>query len=237
MKSDFRQGCKDGMPIAIGYLAVSFGLGIMMAAGGLSAASGTIMSLTNLTSAGEFAGVRIFLAGGTIAELILTQIIINLRYSLMSLSLSQKLSPEMTTWKRMIVAFGNTDEIFAVAMAHHKQLTFRYLLGLELFPMIGWTGGTLLGCVSTGLMPENVRIAMSVALYGMFIAIVVPVARKAKNVLFVSLLAITISCVLYYVPAFSFLSDGIGIILSTTIAAGVGALLFPIEQREEGEEK
>lgn len=230
---DFKQGLKDGIPIALGYLSVSFSLGIMVLAQELTVFQGAVMSATNVTSAGEFAGLKIIAAGGTIAEVILTQLIINLRYALMSLSLSQKLSDEMKWWQRLIVAFANTDEIFAVAMSRQKSLTFTYMLGLQILPVIGWVAGTILGGVAASLMPHTLSVAMGVALYGMFIAIVIPEAKKSKPVLIVSEIAIVISCLLYYVTALSFISDGIGIIISTVIAATIGAVLFPVSNTEK----
>ena len=152
-KSEFRNGLKDGIPIALGYFAVSFSLGISMVAAGISSVEGAVMSLTNLTSAGEFAGIRIIAVGGTLLEMILTQFIINLRYSLMSLSLTQKLDGSVTFWKKLIIAFGNTDEIFAVAMNHQKSLTLPYMVGLQSLPIVGWTLGTFLGAVASNLMP------------------------------------------------------------------------------------
>jgi predicted branched-subunit amino acid permease len=232
-KQDFFQGLRDGIPIALGYLSVSFSFGILALAAGLSVFQGALMSLSNVTSAGQFAGLKIIAASGTILEVILTQFIINLRYALMSLSLSQKLSDEVTGWQRLVIAFANTDEIFAVAMAHQKSLTFSYMLGLQILPVAGWTLGTVLGSVAAGLMPTAVSTAMSVALYGMFIAIVLPVAKKSRPVLLVAALAIVISCCLYYIPALGFISDGIGIILVTVLAAGVGAALFPVKKEED----
>jgi predicted branched-subunit amino acid permease len=233
-KKELGQGIRDGVPIALGYLSVSFSLGIMVSAGGLSVFQGALMSITNVTSAGEFAGLKIIVSGGTLLEIILTQLIINLRYALMSLSLSQKLSEHVKWWQRLVIAFANTDEIFAVAMAHQKSLTFPYMVGLQSLPIAGWTLGTILGSVAAGLMPKSVSTAMSVALYGMFIAIVLPVAKKSKAVMLVAVIAIIISCCLYYLPFFSFISDGIAIILATIVAAGLGAALFPVP-KEEGE--
>jgi predicted branched-subunit amino acid permease len=164
--------------------------------------------------------------------MVLTQLIINLRYALMSLSLSQKLSDDVKGWQRLIIAYGNTDEIFAVAMAHQKSLTFPYMIGLQSLPVAGWTLGTILGSVAAGLMPKSISTAMSVALYGMFIAVVVPVAKKSRPVMVVAAIAIIISCCLYYIPALSFISEGIGIILVTIVAAGLGAVLFPVKNEE-----
>ena len=231
-KKEFRSGLKDGIPIALGYFAVSFSLGISMVAAGISSVEGTVMSLTNLTSAGEFAGVRIIAVGGTLAEMALTQLIINLRYSLMSLSLSQKLDESVTFWKKLLIAFGNTDEIFAVAMNHQKSLTLPYMLGLQSLPIVGWTLGTFMGAIATGLMPEKVSIAMNVMLYGMFIAIVVPNAKKSKPVLIVVLIAVVLSCMFYYIPFLNEISTGITIIICTVLAAVAGAIFFPVKPKE-----
>lgn len=190
------------------------------------------MSLTNVTSAGQFAGIQVIAAGGTIVELILTQVIINLRYALMSLSLSQKLSEEMNLWQRMVVAFANTDEIFAVAMGHAKSLTFSYMLGLQSLPILGWTAGTILGAVAGEILPKSLGNALSLALYGMFIAIVVPAAKKRRPVLIVVALAAVLSCVIYYVPLFSGISAGISIIICTIAAAAVGTACFPVEEKD-----
>ena len=238
-KGEFSAGIKDGIPIALGYFAVSFSLGITMVAAGITAAEGTVMSLTNLTSAGEFAGVRIIAAGGTIVEMILTQLIINLRYSLMSLSLTQKLDDNVSFWQKLIIAFGNTDEIFAVAMNHQKSLTLRYMAGLQLLPILGWSSGTLLGIVACDLLPSKITVAMNVMLYGMFIAIVIPAAKKSKAVLSVSCAAVLLSCLFRYVPALKGVSEGISIIICTVAAAVLGAILFPVKTAEEskGEEE
>lgn len=233
MDKEFRTGVKDGVPIALGYFAVSFSLGITMIAAGMTAAQGAVMSLSNLTSAGEFAGVRVIAAGGGLVELILTQIIINLRYSLMSLSLTQKLDEGVTFWKKLVIAFGNTDEIFAVAMNHQKSLTLRYVVGLQSLPIIGWTAGTYLGAVAGGLMPGSVSRAMNLMLYGMFIAIVFPVAKKSKAVLIVASIAVFLSSLFRYVPFLQEISDGISIIICTVTAATVGAIIFPVKEEAE----
>ena len=230
MGKEFRNGIKDGIPIALGYFAVSFSLGITMVSAGMTATQGAVMSLSNLTSAGEFAGVRVIAAGGTLVELILTQLIINLRYSLMSLSLTQKLDEKVTLWQKLLIAFANTDEIFAVAMNHQKSLTLPYMLGLQSLPIVGWTAGTFLGAVAGGLMPTNVAMAMNVMLYGMFIAIVVPVAKKSRPVLIVACIAIGCSCLFRYVPLLNQVSEGISIIICTVVAAVLGAIFFPVKE-------
>lgn len=235
MKKEFRVGVKDGIPIALGYFAVSFSLGIAMLSAGMTAVQGAVMSVSNLTSAGEFAGVRVIAAGGALVELILTQLIINLRYSLMSLSLTQKLDEKVTLWQKLIIAFGNTDEIFAVAMNHQKSLTLPYMLGLQSLPIVGWTAGTFLGAVAGGIMPRSLSVAMNVMLYGMFIAIVIPVAKKSRSVLMVACVAVFLSCLFYYLPCLQGVSAGISIILCTVAAAVFGAALFPVSDEEQGE--
>ena len=164
--NEFKNGLKDGIPIALGYFAVSFSFGILAIKGGLSVFQAVLTSVTNVTSAGQFAGLQIIIAGGTILEVILTQLIINLRYGLMSLSLTQKLADDVGIWKRLIIAFANTDEIFAVAMGYFKEVTFPYMLGLQILPILGWGGGTFAGAVASGLLPKSVCSALSLALYG-----------------------------------------------------------------------
>ena len=237
MNKHFTEGLKDGIPIALGYLSVSFSVGIMVIASGMNAFQGALMSFSNMTSAGQFAGIAVIASGGTLFELILTQLIINLRYALMSLSLSQKLPEKMPIWQRMVVAFTNTDEIFAVAMGHTKSLTFPYMIGLQILPIVGWTSGTVLGAVAGQILPAAIGSALSVALYGMFIAVVVPVAVKIRPVLQIVILAAVLSCVIYYVPLFSGVSTGMSIIICTVLASVIGAIVFPVSQEPEGEEE
>ena len=234
--SEFKCGLKDSIPIALGYLSVSFSFGILAIKEGLNVIQAGLTSLTNVTSAGQFAGLGIMVAGGTILEMILTQFIINLRYALMSLSMSQKLSEKTKFWHRLVIAFAQTDEVFAVAMAHNKSLTLKYMLGLQLPSIAGWTIGTVAGAIAGNLLPASVCTALGIALYGMFVAIVVPQAKKSRPVMIVVLIALVLSCIIYYVPAFSFISSGISIIICTIAASAVGAWLFPRDEKEQVEE-
>lgn len=229
MKKEFLQGLRDGSPIMAGYFAVSFSFGILAVQGGLSVLQAALTSLTNVTSAGQFAGLQVIVGGGALVELVLTQVIINLRYALMSLSLSQKLAEGTTLWQRCVIAFANTDEIFAVAMSHAGSLRFPYMAGLQILPILGWTAGTAAGAVAGSLLPAALTSALGVALYGMFIAVVVPAARKSRPVLAVALLAIALSCVLFAMGV----SSGISIILCTVAASAVMALLHPVEEGGE----
>lgn len=235
IKQDIQYGLKDGVPIALGYFSVSFSFGIMAMSGGISVFQAALTSLTNMTSAGQFAGLQIIVAGGTLLEMAVTQFIINLRYALMSLSLSQKLSKEVSMWQRLVIAFANTDEIFAVAMSHGKELSFSYMVGLQALPILGWTSGTACGAAAGSMLPASVNSALSVALYGMFMAVVIPAAKKARPVLLVVILAALMSCIFYYVPLFSGISAGMSIIICTITASAAGAVCFPVPD-EGGEE-
>ena len=150
----------------------------------------------------------------------------------MSLALSQKVDEKMTGVQRLLVSFGITDEIFAVSMQNEGKLTASYLAGLILTPMIGWTGGTLAGGILTSFLPTIVTNALCIALYGMFIAVIIPPARKKKPVLFTVLFAVLLSCCFNYFPVFSGLSGGWGIIVITLVVSAVAAVLFPIEVEE-----
>ncbi len=231
MNLNFRKGMLHGLPIALGYLSVSFGFGIMAVKSGISVFASAMISVTNLTSAGQAAGVGIIAAGGTLLEMALTQLIINLRYSLMSLSLSQKLSPKFTLPHRLLASYGITDEIFAVASAQPCLLTPSYMYGMILVAFLGWVSGTILGASAGEILPKEVTDAMGIVLYGMFLAIIIPPSRKQKSVLFTVVLAALISILFKYV--FTDISSGFAIIISALAAASVGALLFPVKDDEE----
>ena len=231
LKKMFTRGMYHGLPIGLGYLSVSFGFGIMAVRSGLSVAEAVMISVTNLTSAGQVAGVGIIAAGGTLIEMAVTQLVINLRYALMGLSLSQKLDSRFHTPQRLITAFGITDEIFAVASSQDGKITPVYMYGLIFISFSGWALGTLLGAAAGRVLPAALIDAMGLVLYGMFIAIVMPPARKEKSVLLVVIIAAICSMLFYYV--FTAVSGGFAIIISAILASVVGAWLFPIPVEEE----
>lgn len=233
---EFRSGMRDGVPIGIGYFAVSFGFGALAVTCGLQVLQATLISLTNLTSAGQFAGLTVIAAAASLVDMVLTQVVINSRYSLMSLALSQKLGPEFKTIHRLIVAFFVTDEIFALAMERTKKLTMHYMMGLASLPLLGWVGGTLCGAAASTILPLSVRTALGVALYGMFVAIVVPQARQQKPFLVTAVLAGFLSCLMQWIPLFGNISPGLAIVICTVIAAAVCAVLFPVEDAAEKQE-
>lgn len=234
-KGIFTTGLRDGIPIALGYLAVSFSFGIAAVAAGLSPLEAILISMTNLTSAGQFAGIGIITAGGSFFELALSQFVINLRYSLMGISLSQKLDKSFTSPKRAVLGHALTDEIFGVSVSRTKPVTPLYFLGLATLPYIGWSLGTALGAVFGELLNPMLRDALSVAIYGMFIAIIVPEAKNSLKTAFIILLAVAISCVICYVPVFGFISDGFSIIICAVTASVIGALLFPVKEDTDDE--
>lgn len=230
MNQLFLKGLRHGVPIGLGYLSVSFTFGMKAVGDGLTAVQAVMISLMNLTSAGQFAGLPLMVGGASMIEMALTQLIINLRYALMSLSLGQKLDGTMTTLRRMIFSFANTDEIFAVASSQPGRVGNTYLYGLMLAPMIGWSTGTLLGAVAGQLLPAFVRSALGVAIYGMFLAIILPPARKEKPVRVVVLIAVGLSLCFRYIPLLNTLSSGFVIIICAVAASALGAWLFPVKE-------
>lgn len=235
-KKEFIEGIRDGLPICLGYFSVSMAFGLTAVLSGFPVWAAVMISLTNLTSAGQFAGMNIIAAQGALVEIGLTTLIINIRYFLMSISVSQKVEQKMTMGERLAVSFGITDEIFAVSMQRDHELTLAYMAGLIITPVIGWTGGTLVGAVATSFLPAALSNALGIALYGMFIAVIVPPAREHKNVLFAVILAIAASVACNYLPVIKNLSGGWTIILITIVVCLIAAWLFPVEEREGEQE-
>ena len=234
--SNFRKGLRDGIPIALGYLSVSFTFGLQCISVGLNWWQAFLISLTNVTSAGQFAGLGIMTAGSGLFEMACTQLVINMRYALMALSLSQKTDESVKGVHRWGIGFGITDEIFAVAMGNRGSVSKKYMYGLILLPVVGWAGGTLLGAVAGSVLPEVVRSALCIAIYGMFLAIIIPPAKKSSSVLKVILIAVALSCCFRYVPWLKdHIAGGFAIIISTIAAAAVGAALFPVAEKQETE--
>lgn len=227
----FFEGMRDGIPIAMGYLSVSFTFGFMAVSAGMSWWQALLISMTNLTSAGQFAGLDIMVSGGGLIEMALTEFVINLRYALMSLSLSQKLDRFVNTPHRFAVSFGVTDEIFAVASSRDGEVGRHYLYGLIAVPYIGWQVGTLLGALLGGILPEMVGNALGIAIYGMFLAIIIPQAREDAASLKVIVIAALLSCCFHWMPVLRRLSSGFMVIICAVAASAVGAWLYPIEEK------
>lgn len=232
---DFKQGLIDGIPIGLAYVAVSFAFGISGVSKGIPVWAVTLISATCLTSAGQFAAIISMTAGGSVVELILSQIIINLRYSIMSIAIGQKLVEKAKLWNRFTMAFGVTDEIFAVSCGRPGEITPKYFYALMSIPWISWTLGTLLGATASEILPGVLRSALGIAIYGMLIGIIIPPAKTDKRIVAVILISMAVSLVFNFVDALSFVSSGFVIIICTLIAAVIGAVLFPVEEEDPHE--
>lgn len=233
VENSFRRGVLDSIPIALAYLAVSFAFGIAGSAKGVPVWAVTLISATCLTSAGQFAGLISITAGGSLFELVLSQVIINLRYSIMSIAIGQKLVSKTKLWNRFLMAFGVTDEIFAMACGRKGEIGPKYFYGLMSISWCAWTLGTFLGATASGLLPQMVMNALGIAIYGMLIAIIIPPAKHNKKIVAVILISVCFSLLFNYAKLFSFISSGFSIILCTLIAAGAGAVFFPVKEEEE----
>ena len=232
-RKEYMEGFRNGIPIALGYYFVSFTFGIVGSKNGLSWWETVLISMTNLTSAGQFADVLIIAAQGSYLEMAISQFVINLRYSLMGISLSQNTDENFGTGSRAVLGFGITDEIFGVAANRKEPASRIFFLGLMTLPYFGWTLGTLMGAVLGDIMNEALSDAMGLAIYGMFIAIVVPKAKEERHTLLIVLLAVAISCLFYFVPLFSSLSGGYAAVICAVAASLAGAFFFPVKAAEE----
>ncbi|MBP2638456.1 MAG: putative branched-chain amino acid permease (azaleucine resistance) [Firmicutes bacterium] len=231
----WKNGIKDGIPICLGYFAVSFTFGIMAKNAGLTPFQAVLMSVTNLTSAGQFAALGLIGVSSTYMEMAVTQFILNLRYCLMSCSISQKLDSQKSFMHRFLVACGVTDEIFGVSVCKSGTLNPFYNYGLMSAAIPGWTLGTLFGVVSGSILPERIISALSIAIYGMFLAIIFPPARGNKLLACIILLSMVMSFFFTKVSAFAHVSAGFKIIILTVLIAGLAAVLFPIKEEAEDE--
>jgi len=236
-KGNFLYGFRKGLPIALGYIPVSFTFGLMAVNGGLSPLMAVFISLSNVTSAGQFAGTNLIFQGCSYMEITLTTFIINLRYMLMSLSLSQKIHPEVNTVQRLILGFGITDETFSVASMEEGLISYSYMTGLILGPIAGWTLGTAMGALICTALPVSIGSAMGIALYAMFIAIIVPPARKSGIIMRIVLISVGITLILRYIPLFSFITSGFRVIAATVLASAAGAILWPADKNAESDAK
>ncbi len=231
----FIRGVRSGIPIGLGYLSVSFSFGILAVSYGLEWWQAVIISMTTLTSAGQLAGIDIMVRPAQYITMLVSQLTINIRYSFMSVSLSQKVDKNFGGLKRWLLGFFMTDEIFAVASAQN-EVSARFFAGLAVVPYIGWTLGTLFGSLLGNVLPESVMNALCLAIYGMFIAIIAPDTKRSPKLLAVVALAVALSCSFEYLPLLYGVSDGIAISICAVVAAVFGALLFPIKEVSDGAE-
>ena len=236
-KEKFLKGIKDGIPIGLGYLSVSFAFGIFAVESGLTIWQTLLISMLNVTSAGQLAGVPIITGGGTLIEMAVSQLVINARYALMSVSLSQKLSKSVSLADRFLISFVNTDEVFAVASGKKGLVGKSYLYGLITTPYFGWSLGTLIGAAAGNILPASVISALGIAIYGMFVAIVMPVVKENNKTLTCVITAIMLSCLFYYIPYLKQIPSGFTIIICAVLASVLFAVIAPIEQEEETDDE
>lgn len=228
-RNAFRRGFNAGLPIGMGYFSVSLSFGILAVSYGFSWWQAVLISMVTVTSAGQFAGIGIMCSPGQYIAMLVSQLTINIRYSMMSISLSQKVDSSISRVWRWILGFFITDEIFAVAAAE-RELSRPFFLGLTVLPYTGWALGTLCGALVGNILPTRLMNALCIALYGMFVAIVVPVAKKERSVLAVVVLAMVISCLFTWLPGLKDISSGISVSLCAILAAAVGAAVFPVKE-------
>ena len=227
-----RQGLLDGIPVALGYLAVSFSFGILARKAGLSTFQAVLMSALNLTSAGQFASLDVIVAAGSYVELAVSQLVINLRYCLMSCSLSQKVDPQAKGFHRFLMAYGNTDEVFALSAAYPGVLPPVYTYGLMASAIPGWVFGTLMGAVAGDILPERVLSALGVALYAMFCALILPPAKQMPVLRKVIVISMAASLLFAAAPVLSGISSGMRVIILTVGIAAAAAYLAPVPVKE-----
>ncbi len=233
--NSFHVGFRDGVSVGLGYLSVAFAFGIIATGSGLSIFETVLVSMLNFTSAGQIAAVPILVNLGSIVELILTQIVLNARYGLMSTSLSQRIVPEVRTGELIIVGGFISDEVFAVTMSKHVSVGKRYLFGLIFPPYIAWTLGTLLGALLGNILPTLLTNALGIALYAMFIAIIIPEARGRGKTAICILISAMLSCLFYFTPVLQDITSGFTIIIISVAVSLVFALICPIEEKAEVE--
>lgn len=227
---DFRDGCRDAIPICLGYIAVSFAFGIESSKIGMSVFEAVMTSLLNVTSAGQFSALDVIARNGSYIELIMLQIVINLRYSLMSTALSQKLDTHLGTLHRMGISYGVTDEIFGVSILKQGTLYPMYSYGLIVTSVFGWVLGTGLGATAGAIMPARIISCLGLAIYGMFVAIIIPDTRTSKAVMYVVISAMTLSTLFTYAPLVKEISSGFRIIIVTVVVAALAAIIAPVKE-------
>lgn len=232
IKQSYLRGLRAGIPIGLGYLSVSFTFGILSVSLGLFPWQALVLSMCTLTSAGQLAGVQGMAVPGSYLSMLVAQLTINMRYSFMSVSLSQKTNDRFRGVWRWILGFFITDEIFAVASAK-REISRSFFFGLATLPYIGWASGTLLGAVMGDVLPAALSSALCIGIYGMFVAIVAPPASREKPLLFVVLVSLVLSCLFYYLPPLTAVESGLSVSVSAIVAAVLGAFFFPIDMQKE----
>lgn len=232
----FKIGAINAIPIGIAYVAVAFSFGIMAMQAGLSVGQSVLMSLTNVTSAGQIAAVNIIASGGAYIELALNQVIINMRYALMGFSISQKLENKTPFYQKLIAAFGLTDEIFAISTTKIGKISPFYIFGAMAVAVPSWVIGTLLGSIAGQLLPAFIISALGISLYGMLTSIIVTPAKHNKTLIWVVVGAMILSAAFKYVPGLNKVSTGFVIIIVTVVVAALASIIKPVPLEESAKE-
>lgn len=232
ISSPFIQGMRDGIPIGLGYLAVAFSLGITAKNAGLTAVQGFVMSWLGMASAGEYAAITVIAANAAYLEMAVITLVTNSRYLLMSFALSQRLSPDLGIGHRLLIGYSITDELFGIAVAQPKPLDPKYSYGSYLVAVPSWAIGTALGITAGNILPVRVVSALSVALFGMFLAVIVPPAKKDKVIMLFVILSFVLSFLLQKIGALSMLSAGGRTIILTVVLSAAAAALFPVREED-----
>ncbi|MDD7351497.1 MAG: AzlC family ABC transporter permease [Clostridia bacterium] len=232
-----KDGIKMGLPVGLGYLSVSIAFGLTAVQNGLAKWVPILISLTNFTGTGQFAAVNLWSVGAGIAEIAFTVLMINLRYFLLSLSVAQKLPSDITMSKRLVIAFGMTDENFAVIYSTKGRLTFGYCIGVMTASYVGWVGGTAIGALLQNVIPVLLYSALGIMIYAMFVAVVTPMCKENRAMIGVVGIAVAISCIFYWTPHLNKLSSGWVYVIAGGVSAVIMAIVAPIkdEQNKDGD--
>ncbi len=228
---EMRRGIKAGIPIAVGFLPIAITFGLLAKTAGVPDYAGVLMSLLVYAGASQFVGVNLALAGASLGEVIIATFVLNIRHFIMSAALAPRLDGQVSRSWRSVLAFGVTDETFTMgALQKEALLSPEFLLGLNTVAFLSWNAGTWLGIFAAAELPETIKSSMGVALYAMFIGLLIPGVKKSREALAVAVTAATLNALLYWAAAFFELSSGWGIIIATIVSAALGARLFSTEE-------
>ena len=227
MNKLLKKGLIDALPIFFGYLSVGFAFGIYALKSGFPIWSPILMSLTHLSGTGQFALVKVANTGSGIFEICIAVSVLNIRYILMALAISQRLSPSISIWQRLMIAMADTDEIIAVALKSRTLVTFSYMMGLFLSSYAGWNLGTLLSALGGTLLPQCVINALGIALYAMFIAIIIPDAKRHRPMLYCISIAAILNIILKFLPTDVRPNASWSILIAGIVAAVIISAIYP----------
>ena len=229
----FKDGIIDALPICLGYVSVSIAFGVLAIQNGLPLWAPPIISVFDLSGTGQFAALDLLKSTASYLEIFCAILVLNARYFLMSVSLSQIIPTDFKWWQRIIVAYGNTDEIFAMATSKKVPLNFKYMIGLIIVPVIGWTSGTVIGTFAGDIVPEVLSSALGISLYAMFLAIIIPPATDSRPVTFTVVVSALLSISFYYTPCLNKLSSGWVIIICGLTASVISAIKYPVREADD----